>query len=109
MKLKEPAMYLHKIQKQQINLKKGIPAPLDLKGKMAPALSDLQIKIEHQAENNISLTFIFENKNGSIFKYPKNYIVSGQQLTWNDNNYRFEGAIKSIRILSETDIEIAIN
>ncbi|HEX8517243.1 MAG TPA: hypothetical protein VF868_13685 [Bacteroidia bacterium] len=102
-------MYLHKIQKQEIKLKKGVPSALDLKGKLAPALSDLYIKIEHPLENNISLTFIFENKNGSVFKYPKNFIRKGQPLLFDDNNYRFEGAIKSIRLLSDIDIEITIN
>lgn len=102
-------MYLHKISKQTIQLKKGIEAPVDLKGKMTHTLSELYLKIEHPLDHSISLLFVFENKNGSVFRYPKNFIVSGQPLTFNDNNYRFEGPIRSIKIVSETHLEITVN
>jgi hypothetical protein len=102
-------MYLHKISKQVVQLKKGFEAPLDLKGKMAKTLSELYLNIEHPLNHSISLLFIFENKNGSIFKYPQNFVVSGQQLKFDNNSYRFEGAIKSIRIVSEINLEITVN
>lgn len=102
-------MYLHKISKQTLSLKKGIEMPLDLKDKMTHTLSELYLKIEHPLDHSISLLFIFENKNGSVFRYPKNFIVSGQPLTFNDNNYRFEGPIKSIKIVSDVNLEITVN
>jgi len=102
-------MYLHKISKQTLRLKKGTEATVDLKGKMTQTLSELYLKIEHSLDHSLSLLFIFENKNGSVFRYPKNFIVSGQPLTFDDNNYRFEGPIKSIRIVSEISLEITIN
>lgn len=102
-------MYLHKISKQVIVLKKGIEVSLDLKGKMTQTLSELYLKIEHPLDHSISLLFLFENKNGSLFKYPKNFIRSGQPLTFDDNNYRFEGPIKSIKIVSDINLEITVN
>jgi hypothetical protein len=102
-------MYLHKISKQTLQLKKGKEVLIDLKNKMTHSLSELYLKIEHPAENSISLLFIFENKNGTTFRYPKNYIVSGKPLIFNDNNYRFEGPIKSIKVVSEDDLEITVN
>ena len=102
-------MYLHKISKQALSLKKGIETSLDLKGKMTHSLSELYLKIEHPLEHSISLLFIFENTNGSVYRYPKNFIVSGQPLVFNDNNYRFEGPIKNIRIISEINMEITVN
>ncbi|MCW3082793.1 MAG: hypothetical protein JWP12_159 [Bacteroidetes bacterium] len=102
-------MYLHPISKQVLLLKKGIEVPLDLKDKMTQPLSALYLRIEHPLEHSISLLFIFENKNGSVFRYPKNFIISGQPLIFNDNNYRFEGPIKSIKIVSEINLEITVN
>jgi hypothetical protein len=102
-------MYLHKIPKQEITLKKGIEVSLDLKGKMTQTLSELYLKIEHPLDHSISLLFVFENKNGSVFRYPKNFIRSGQPLTFDDNNYRFEGPIKSIKIVSDINLEITVN
>jgi hypothetical protein len=102
-------MYLHKISKQTLQLKKGIEVPVDLKNKMTQTLSELYFKIEHPLEHSINLIFIFENKNGSVFRYPKNFIRSGQPLTFDDNNYRFEGPIKSIKIISEINLEITVN
>jgi hypothetical protein len=102
-------MYQHKISKQVILLKKGVEVPLDLKGKLGQTLSELYLKIEHPLDHSISLLFIFENKNGSVFKYPKNFIRSGQPLTFDDNNYRFEGPIKSIKIVSDINLEITVN
>jgi hypothetical protein len=102
-------MYLHKIPKQVMQLKKGIQVPVDLKNKMTQTLSELYLKIEHTQEYSISLLFIFENNNGSVFKYPKNFIRSGQPLIFDDNNYRFEGPIKSIKIVSDINLEITVN
>lgn len=102
-------MYLHKISKQTLLLKKGIEVPVDLNNKMTHTLSELQFKIEHPLDHSLSLMFIFENKNGSVFRYPKNFIISGQALKFDDNNYRFEGPIKSIKLLSEINLEITIN
>jgi hypothetical protein len=102
-------MYLHKISKQALQLRKGIEVPVDLNNKMTHSLSELYLKIEHPAENSISLLFIFENKNGTTFRYPKNYIISGKPLLFNDNNYRFEGPIRGIKIVSEENLEIIIN
>ena len=102
-------MYLHKITNQTLSLKKGIEVPIDLKGKMTHTLSELYLKIEHPVEHSISLLFVFENKNGSIFKYPKNFIISGKALVFNDNNYKFEGPIKSIKLVSDIAMEITIN
>jgi hypothetical protein len=102
-------MYLHKITKQTILLKKGVEVPIDLKGKMGHTLSELYLKIEHPLDHSISLLFIFENKNGSVFKYPKNFILSGKPLTFEDNKYRFEGPVKSIKIVSDIDLEITVN
>lgn len=102
-------MYLHRITTQTLSLKKGIEVPLDLKGKMTHSLSELYLKIDHPLEHSISLLFVFENKNGSVYRYPKNFIVSGQPLVFNDNNYRFEGPIKGIKIVSEVNLEITVN
>ncbi len=102
-------MYTHKISKQILLLKKGIETPLDLKGKIANPLSELYLRIEHPLDHSISLLFIFENKNGSIYKYPKNFILSGQPLNFDDNNLRFEGPIKSIKIISDFNLEITVN
>jgi hypothetical protein len=102
-------MYLHKISKQVVLLKKGIEVPVDLKGKIAHTLSELYLKIEHPLDHSISLLFIFENTNGSVFRYPKNFIVSGQPLNFDDNHYKFEGPIKKIKIVSDINLEITIN
>lgn len=102
-------MYLHKISKQIIELKKNVEIPIDLKGKMTQTLSELYLRIEHLSEHSISLLFIFENKNGSVYRYPKNFIRSGQPLTFDDNNYRFEGPIKSIKVVSDINLEITVN
>ncbi len=102
-------MYLHKISKQVILLKKGMEVPLDLKDKMTHTLSELYIRIEHPLDHSISLLFVFENKNGSVFRYPKNFIMSGKPLSFDDNNYRFEGPVKSIKIISEINLEITVN
>jgi hypothetical protein len=102
-------MYLHKISKQIIFLKKGQESSIDLKGKMTHTLNDLYLKIEHSSDHSISLLFIFENKNGSVFRYPKNFISNGHPLKFDDNNYRFEGPIKSIKIVSEINLEIVVN
>jgi hypothetical protein len=102
-------MYLHKISKQVIQLKKGIEVPIDLKDKMTHTLNELYLRIEHPLEYSISLLFVFENKNGSIFRYPKNFVVSGKPLKFDDNNYRFEGPIKSIKIVSDINLEITVN
>jgi hypothetical protein len=102
-------MYLHKISKQVLQLKKGTEVSIDLKDKMTHTLSELYLRIEHPLDHSISLLFIFENKNGSIFRYPKNFIISGQPLKFDDNNYRFEGPVKSIKIVSDINLEIAVN
>jgi hypothetical protein len=102
-------MYHHKISKQVMLLRKGVEVTMDLKDKMTHTLSELYLRIEHPLDHSISLLFIFQNKNGSIFRYPKNFIISGQPLNFDDNNYRFEGPIKSIKILSDIDIEITVN
>jgi hypothetical protein len=102
-------MYLHKIQKQILQLKKGKEVQVDLKGKPTSTLQDLYFKIEHPSEDSLTIMFVFENVNGSVFRYPKRFIRSGQPLTFDDNNYRFEGPIKSIKLISEEDIEITVN
>lgn len=102
-------MYLYKISKQILLLKKKIEVPVDLKNKATHTLSELYLKIEHPLDNSISLLFIFQNTNGSVFRYPKNFIVSGQALIFDDKNYSFEGPIKSIKIVSEVDMEITVN
>ena len=102
-------MYLYKISQQILQLKKGIEVQLDLKGRMTHSLSELHLKIEHPMDHSISLLFIFENKNGSVFRYPKNFIISGKPLTFDDNNYRFEGPVKSIKIISDINLEITVN
>jgi len=102
-------MYLYKISKQVLLLKKKIEVPVDLKNKATHTLDELYLKVEHKLDHSISLLFIFQNTNGSVFRYPKNYIISGQPLTFDDKNYRFEGPIKSITIVSEVDMEITVN
>jgi hypothetical protein len=102
-------MYLHKISKQVLVLPKGREVNIDLKGKMTHTLNELYLRIEHSSEYSVSLLFIFENSNGSVFRYPKKFILSGQPVTFDDNNYRFEGPIKSIKIISEINLEITVN
>jgi hypothetical protein len=102
-------LYLYAIQRQQLKLKKAKPAAINLNGRLTHSLKELVLKIEHDSEESLSLLFIFENKNGSKFNYPKNFIRSGQPLNFDDRKYAFEGPIKSISIISEIDIALTIN
>jgi hypothetical protein len=102
-------VYLYAIQKQQLKLKKGRPVAVDLQEKLTHSLKELSLKIEHNSEESLSLLFVFENKNGTKFNYPKNFIRSGHPLTFEDRRYSFEGPIKNISLISEVDITVIIN
>lgn len=102
-------MYLYKIPKQEMFLKKKMEVPVDLKNKVTHTLEELYLKIEHPLEHSIRLLFIFQNTNGSVFRYPKDYVASGQPIKFDDRSYSFEGPIKSIKIVSDVDIQITVN
>jgi hypothetical protein len=102
-------MYLYPIQKQEVKLKKGILTALNLNNRLTHSLNELLLKIEHDSEESLSILFIFENKNGSKFNYPKNFIRSGQPIKFDDRKYAFEGPVKSISMIAEKDITLTIN
>ena len=102
-------MHYYQIQKQEHKLRKGVEKPIDLYGKLAPPLHELLLKIGHDSEESLSLLFIFENKNGTKFNYPKNFIRSGQPIKFDDKKFTFEGPIKSMTVVSEIDIAVIVN